>query len=145
MKLTSIFFAAAMTLSTLASAAQPLVDSARAFMASYAEDLKQGNRAALGARYHPDGSYVLGNGHKAFETHAATVELYNKRWTRPADFEWQDMSYEQVGDDSVMVYGRFKWLNAPGEKPLLFSYSALLKNVKGQLRIRSEDESTSSK
>lgn len=145
MKSTAAFFVLATALSGMACAATPVIDKARAFMASYADDLKQGNRTALGQRYHPDGSYVLGDGHKSFEPHAATVDLYNTKWTKPADFEWQDLSYEQTGPDSVLVMGRFKWLTAAGEKPRVFSYSALLTTVKGQLRIRAEDESTTEK
>lgn len=133
------------SLAASGNAPGPLVSRAADFMRAYADDLKQGNRAALAARYHPEGSYVLGNGHKAFESHAKTVELYNTKWTRPADFEWQDMSYEQVGPSTVAVFGRFKWFTAAGAKPTVFSYSALLMLVDGQFRIRSEDESTSDK
>lgn len=35
------------------------IERAKSFMASYAEELRNGNRVALAARYHPDGSHIL--------------------------------------------------------------------------------------
>ena len=117
------------------------VQRAKEFMASYAIELRNGDREALAARYHPDGSYVLGDGKKTFETQDATATYYRSQWQPPQGFEWQDMSYEPAGSGAVVVIGRFKWQEMGAKEGKLYSYSALLVPVAGQLKIRVEDES----
>ncbi|WP_420127569.1 hypothetical protein [Longimicrobium sp.] len=115
---------------------------ARAFMESYAQDLRAGAREAIIARYDPRGSYRVGNGHKSFEPLDSTRAMYMSRWEAPAVFEWRDLSYEVLSDDAVMVVGRFEWTDAQG-KMLPISYTGLLLRQDGQWRIRLEDESIS--
>jgi hypothetical protein len=122
-----------------------LLVEAQKFMQAYADDLRQARRADLAKRYHPEGSYVLGDGAKSFESAGATFEFYNKLWKAPASFEWQDLSFEPVGDSAVLVLGRAKVTSNKGADPVIASYSALLVMVDGQLRIRSEDESRPNK
>ena len=109
-------------------------------MSSYAYDLRTGDREGIIARYHPDGAYLLGNGHKAFETRDSIAAHYRTQWSRPAAFRWEDLSYEPVGADAVVVAGRFVW-EAHGREPARFSYTGLLVRSGGGLRIRLEDES----
>jgi hypothetical protein len=115
---------------------------ARAFMESYARDLRAGAREAIVARYDPRGSYRVGNGRKEFESLDSTRAMYMGPWEAPASFEWRDLSYEVLSDDAVMVVGRFEWTGADG-KMLPLSYTGLLLRRDGQWRIRLEDESVS--
>lgn len=124
-----------------AAARAGLVAEAQAFMASYAEDLIAGNRAAIAARYDRTGSWVLGNGRKMFSTAAATEAYYaGPGWDPPERFEWRDLTYEVTGPDSVLVLGTFVWKRKDGPERT-FSYSGLLIRQEGTLRIRVEDES----
>ncbi|HEY0017277.1 MAG TPA: DUF4440 domain-containing protein [Longimicrobium sp.] len=116
---------------------------ARAFMESYAQDLRAGARAAIAARYDRRGSYVVGNGRKTLESADSLRAFYaSDAWQAPATFEWRDMSYEVLSDDAVMVVGRFEWTDAAG-KMLPISYTGLLVRRDGEWRIRLEDESVS--
>ena len=120
-----------------------VVTEARAFMAAYAEALRAGDRAGIAGRYDRDGAYVLGNGRKAFETHARiTAQYAGPDWQPPHRFEWRDLSYEPVGNDAVVIAGRFAWTPREGAEPFVYSYTALLRRQDGVLRIRLEDEST---
>jgi hypothetical protein len=131
-------------------AAQPaepaIVAEARAFMASYAEALQQGDRAGIAARYDRGGAFFLGNGRKEFETHARIAAHYaDARWQPAYRFEWRDLSYEPAGADAVVVAGQFAWTVREGAQPLVFSYTALLHRQDRGLRIRLEDESTAAR
>ena len=116
-----------------------LVARAERFMEGYAEDLRTGNREAIIARYDTRGGYLVGNGRKEFVPFDSTRAYYLTAWSPPASFEWHDLSYEPVGDDAVVVTGRFTWGRPSG--PLQLSYTGLLLRHGDDLRIRLEDES----
>lgn len=111
------------------------------FMSTYARDLLAGDRAAIAARYDSDGTYMVGNGRKQLLSHDSISAIYRGAWTPPASFEWRDLSYEPVGNDAVMVVGRFAWGMAAESPPIIVSYTSLLRRREGGLRIRLEDES----
>jgi len=116
---------------------------ARAFMESYARDLQAGAREAIIARYDRRGAYMVGNGRKQLLPVDSLRAIYTGAgWQPPATFTWRDLSYEVLGDDAVMVVGRFEWTDADG-KTLPISYTGLLLRQDGQWRIRLEDESVS--
>ena len=120
----------------------PIVAEARAFMASYAEALRAGDRAGIAARYDRSGAYFLGNGRKRFDSYAQIVASYaSPGWQRPHGFEWRDLSYEPAGADAVVIAGQFAWTPQAGSTALILSYTALLHRQDGVLRIRLEDES----
>jgi len=121
--------------------ATSLVPQAEQFMASYAQELSRGDKGAIAARYHPEGTYFLGNGRKQFASHEAIVARYRDQWQAPSAFEWQELSYEPIGTMGVLVLGKFQWLAANAKEPTTFSYSGLLLFADGQLKIRVEDES----
>ena len=125
--------------------ATSLVPQAEQFMASYAQDLSRGDKMALAARYHSEGTYFLGNGRKQFASHDAVVAQYRDQWQAPSAFEWQDLSYQPIGAAGVLVLGKFQWLAANAKEPVTLSYSGLLLMEHGQLKIRVEDESASAK
>lgn len=115
---------------------------ARAFMESYAQDLRAGAREAIVARYDPRGSYRVGGGEKTFEPLDSIRAIYMGRWEPPAVFEWRDLSYDVLGDDAVMVVGRFEWTDRQGRMTPL-TYTGLLVKQDGAWRIRLEDEDVS--
>ena len=87
-----------------------LLDEARTFMDSYARDLRAGDRAAIAARYDRVGAFQVGMGRKALQSHAEIIAQYAApTWQPPASFAWQDLSYEVLGSDVVLVVGRFEW------------------------------------
>jgi len=117
-----------------------LVREAREFMAGYARDLLAGNREAIVGRYDGRGAYFVGQGRKELLPTDSIRALYFGGWRAPASFEWQDLSYEVVGPDAVVVTGRFAWTGAGG-RGATFSYTGLLLRRDGGLHIRLEDES----
>ena len=122
--------------------APAVVAEAEEFMRTYASDLLGGRRAAIGARYDRRGAYLVGEGAKRFAPYDSIVALYaSARWSPPVSFEWQDLSYEAVGRDAVVVVGKLLWGFASDKPPIAVSYTALLRRQDGQLRIRVEDES----
>ena len=120
-----------------------VVTEARAFMDSYAEALRAGDRTGIAGRYDRNGAFFLGNGRKRFETHAQIIANYaGPAWQPPHRFEWRNLSYEPIGYDAVVIAGQFAWTMREGAEPLVFSYTGLLRRQDGVLRIRLEDEST---
>lgn len=115
---------------------------ARAFMESYARDLRAGAREAIAARYDRRGAYRVGGGEKVLEPMDSIRASYAGRWQAPAAFEWRDLSYEVLGDDAVMVVGRFEWTDQQG-RMLPLTYTGLLVRQDGEWRIRLEDEDVS--
>ena len=126
------------------AAEAPIVAEARAFMARYAEDLWQGNRSAIAARYDPSGAWHVGPGRAELESWDKIDLRYRRRWAPPASFQWQNLAFEPLGPDSVLVVGRFLWWpqKKADQPPLEYSYTGLLVRRDGQLRIRLENEAT---
>lgn len=139
MALCLMLVAAAGCASAGRSAGDPTAE-ARAFMESYARDLQAGNREGLADRYDRRGAYMLINGEKLLEPYDSIAARYRTSWRPPATFQWEDLSYEVVGPDAVVVAGRFAWTRA-GAPAVRYAYSALLLRQQGALRIRLEDES----
>jgi hypothetical protein len=70
-----------------------------------------------------------------------TAHYAGAGWRPPVSFAWQDLSYEVLGPDAVLVVGRLDWGAQPQQPPLRVSYTAVLRRREGGLRIRLEDES----
>lgn len=121
-----------------------IVSEAKAFMARYADDLVQGNRAAVAARYDPNGAWHVGPTGAELESWDKIDLRYRRRWAPPSSFMWQNLAYEQVGPDTVLVVGGFHWwpLKKADAPPLVYSYTALLVRRGGELKIRLENEAT---
>lgn len=127
-----------------AAAESPLVAEARVFMARYAQDLVLGERSAVSARYDPNGAWHVGPTGAELESWDKIDLRYRRRWAPPSSFEWQNLAFEQVGPDSVLVVGGFHWwpLKKSDSPPLVYSYTALLVRRGGELKIRLENEAT---
>ncbi len=126
------------------TAEAPIVAEARPFMARYAEDLVQGNRAAVAARYDRNGAWHVGPTGAELESWDKIDRRYRRRWAPPSSFMWQNLAYEQVGPDTVLVVGGFHWwpLKKADAPPIVYSYTALLVRRGGELKIRLENEAT---
>jgi hypothetical protein len=120
--------------------AASLLADAKLFMSSYAEDLSGGKRESLINRYDPRGYYRVGQGIKILKSLEDTRTAYLGKWRPPVSFTWRDLSYEVIGLDAVVVTGLFDWGTSSGMK-MTASYTALLVNQNGSLKIRLEDES----
>lgn len=115
-------------------------EEAREFMAGYAADLVSHDPDAIAARYSRRGAYVVLPGDKQLKPYDSLVRHYREGWQGPEAFEWQDLSYEVVGDDAVAVIGGFRFV-AEENSGALGTYTALLVREEGELRIRLENES----
>ena len=120
---------------------EQIVSEAQAFMEGYAKDLRAKDGTAVAARYHKSGAYILGNGHKMYAPYDSIQVRYTERWRGPDSFEWQDLTFESIGANTILVLGKFLWGNDNFDEPATFSYAGLLKRQDGELRIRAEDES----
>ncbi len=122
-------------------AADELVAAAEAFMAAYADDLRSGDRSALGHRYDPDGTRELRPGRARSSSREDIAGRYAGAWQPPSRFEWRDLTYEVVGPDRVLVSGLFEWTVAAGSAPEVESYAALLRRLpSGEMVISLEAE-----
>lgn len=115
-------------------------EEAREFMAAYATDLREGNVESVAERYSRRGAYRLGHGQKDFKSYDSIAAQYQEGFVEPAEFEWDDLSYEVLSNDAVAVIGTFRW-GSPDGDGVLASYTSLLVREDGDLRIRLEDES----
>ncbi|HEU4562745.1 MAG TPA: hypothetical protein VFS20_33250 [Longimicrobium sp.] len=128
------------TPATIRAEENSLVSEARAFMESYAVDLREGRRDAIIARYDPRGAYMMGRGEKRLlPTDSITAIYRGNQWQPPASFTWNDLSYEVVGPDAVVVAGTFDW-GIDASRKLRVSYTGLLLRRDGRWMIRLEDE-----
>jgi hypothetical protein len=107
--------------------ASELLADARTFMASYASEIRNGDRVALGRRYDPAGTRELRAAQARWSTQDAIAARYANTWQPPSAFEWHDLVYEVVGPDRVIVSGLFEWTPASGGAPQIQSYTALLR------------------
>jgi hypothetical protein len=115
-------------------------EEARRFMAGYAADLLSHDPDAIAARYSRRGAYLVLPGSRTLESYVSILGIYRApSWQGPDVFEWQDLSYEVLNEDTVAVVGTFRSESVEGG--VLGSYTALLVREDGELRIRLENES----
>ena len=112
----------------------------RAFLDSYAEDLRQQRRDAIVARYDSRGAYFLGHGHKILESIESIKKRYLTEWQGPKSFDWKDISLEVLSPAAVVVACRFDW-QEEGQEITTVSYTGLFIKSSGSWHIRLEDES----
>jgi hypothetical protein len=110
-------------------------------MDAYTRELRAGDRAALAARYDEAGAYLVGpGGRDLLPSDAIAARYRDPAWQPPAAFAWQELSFDALGPDAVLVVGRFVWTRAPGQPPVRVDYSAVLRRRAERLRIRLEDQ-----
>jgi hypothetical protein len=123
----------------LPSSRPAIEEEARAFMAGYESEMRERNGDALAARYHRQGAYWLLQGRKRFLEHDSIVRYFRETWSAPAEFRWDDLSFEVLGRDAVVVVGTMRF-DDTDSRSAIGSYTALLVREDGVLRIRVEDE-----
>lgn len=121
------------------SSSPAVEEEARGFMAGYESEMRERNGEALAARYHRQGAYWLLHGRKRFLEHDSIVGYFRETWSAPAEFRWDDLSFEVLGRDAVVVVGTMRFDDADS-RSAIGSYTALLVREDGVLRIRVEDE-----
>jgi len=113
----------------------------RAFYDSYADDLREHKRDAIGERYDRRGVWFLGNGGKRHVSFEDNKKSYATKWNGPKKFDWKDLTFEVINASSAVAIGKFEWQGETDAKPFTCSYTGLLHRTSGQWRIRIEDES----
>jgi hypothetical protein len=110
----------------------------RRFMENYGKDLRSHDRSALAARYAPSGATILFNGVPIPGSFEDIAARYRDEWTGPTDFAWNDLFFDVVGPDSVVVTGTFDWGTPDGRER--YTYANILQRHDGEFRIRREVE-----
>lgn len=132
-----------MTSPAMAAAQTPpepdIVVEARAFMESYARDLRAGDRPAIASRYDRSGAWMASAGQARLISHDVIARRYAEDWSPPSAFEWRDLVFIPSGESAITVIGRFVWTSADGT-PDLISYHGQFVREDGELRILVEDE-----
>ncbi|MGK7296493.1 MAG: hypothetical protein ACNS61_11820 [Candidatus Wenzhouxiangella sp. M2_3B_020] len=111
---------------------------ARRFMEDYGADLRNHDRASLAARYAPSGATILFNGVPFPGSFDEIAERYRDQWSGPTDFGWNDLFFDVLGPDSIVVTGTFDWGTPDG--PERYTYANVLQRHDGEFRIRREVE-----
>jgi len=111
-----------------------------AFMNAYGDDLRNGNRAGIAARYDSRGAYFMGQGRKLFRDAEEIRQRYLGPWRAPRSFTWRELSFEAVGESAFLVLGQFDWGSAEAGVQT-YSYTGLILREGNDFRIRVEDES----
>jgi hypothetical protein len=108
-------------------------------MRDYAIELSAGDRGALAKRYSTKGAYSLGFEPNSYDSLAAITRRYgDANWAKPDQFAWENLSYEQLGPDTCLVVGGFRW--AASGRTARLAYSGILRREDGGLRIIMEHE-----
>ena len=116
-----------------------ILDRAHFFMDTYAEDLAAGDRKAVAGRYSRQGAIFIGGEYKELLSFERLSTHYATAWKPPATFRWQNLGFEQLGEQAVMVTGGFARSDEAGAEPVSRSYAVILVMEDGELRIRMED------
>ena len=96
------------------------------------------DRASLAARYAPAGATILFNGVPIPDSFDDFATRYRDEWTDATGFGWNDLFFDVLGPDSVVVTGTFDWGTPDG--PERYAYANILQRHDGEFRIRREVE-----
>lgn len=117
-----------------------LRDAAMRFYDAYTQDLRAQNRQKLATYYHPAGAVVVIGGRRMTFTHAGIDSLYRGAWQGPTAFAWDNLSFDSLGPEFVVVTGGFRWLAAGAKDTTRYIYVSVLQAVDSGLGIRLEHE-----
>ena len=138
--LLSFFFAIASSSNrTVAQENLGTLESAKTFMAAYANDLNSANRTAIIQRYDPRGHYQLGNGRKTFLSQSRN-RCYLENGVHQVRLTGMIYLFEVLGPEAIVVTGLFDWVATNGEKRTLLLFLSAIAS-KREWKIRVEDES----
>lgn len=116
-----------------------ILDRAHFFMDTYAEDLVAGDRKAVANRYSRQGAIFIGGEYKEQLSFDELSSQYETAWKPPATLRWQNLGFEKLGEQAVMITGGFARSDKPGAEQVSRSYAVILVMEDGELRIRMED------
>jgi len=119
-------------------AATDILDLAHFFMDTYADDVIAGDRTALANRYSRRGIIFIGGEWKEEISFGKLSSEYASSWKPPVAFRWQNLAFEKLGDQAVMITGGVARGDKPGAESSSHSYAVLLVKEDGVLRIRME-------
>jgi hypothetical protein len=86
-------------------AATDILDLAHFFMDTYADDVIAGDRTALANRYSRRGIIFIGGEWKEEISFDKLSGEYASSWKPPVAFRWQNLAFEKLGDQAVMITG----------------------------------------
>ncbi|MGW8390198.1 hypothetical protein [Pseudoduganella sp. HUAS MS19] len=115
-----------------------VLDLAHYFMDTYAEEVSSGDRKALANRYSRRGTILIGGEWKEELSHERLSSEFATSWKPPATFRWQNLAFEKLSDQSVMITGGVARSDKAGGETASQSYAVLLVKEDGELRIRME-------
>jgi hypothetical protein len=117
-----------------------LVASAGRFFDAYGEAVREGRTEALANFYAPSGAVRVLDGQRKRLTRSALDSMYRSGWQAPAFFAWENLEYDSLDTEQVLVTGFFRWQARGAPDTSRYTYAALLQAVDSGLVIRFEHE-----
>jgi hypothetical protein len=117
-----------------------LVASATRFFDAYGNAVRAGRSDALAGFYAPSGAIRVLNGQRERLTRSAIDSMYRGGWQAPAYFAWENLEYDSLDAERVVVTGFFRWQARGAADTSRFTYAALLQAADSGLAIRFEHE-----
>jgi hypothetical protein len=117
-----------------------LVASATRFFDAYGKAVREGRSDALAGFYAPSGAVRVLNGHRQRLTRSALDSMYRGGWQAPAHFAWENLEFDSLDAERVVVTGFFRWQARGASDTSRFTYAALLQAADSGLAIRFEHE-----
>lgn len=99
---------------------------AAAHYEGYGQALANGQRTAIADFYHPEGALIVFNGDPQRQSRDVLRRRYEGAWTPPAWFAWEDLAFDSLAPDKVLVTGGFRWHSAGESDTTRFIYAAIL-------------------
>lgn len=134
----AVFFGPLPKVACADPAATDIIDLAHFFMDTFAEDVNSGDRKALANRYSRRGTIFIGGESKEELGFDRLSREYATSWKPPATFRWQNLAFEKLGEQAILVTGGIARSDKAGSETSSQSYAVLLVKEDGELRIRME-------
>lgn len=116
-----------------------LRDAAR-FYDAYGNDLRTHKRERLAQYYDAEGALIVSMNRQQRYTRVELDSVYRNLWKGPDYFSWEDLAFDQLSQDLILVTGGFKWQVQGAKDTSRFVYLAVLQNSESGLAIRVEQE-----
>ena len=119
-----------------------LIPSTRRLYDQYQAALRTGQRERLASFYHPDGAVFVINGrHMVMTTRQEIDSVYTRSPWRPPDyFAFEELVFDQLSSDDVVVNGAFLWQSSGALDTTRFRYAAFVTAIDSGMAIRFEHE-----
>lgn len=117
-----------------------LVASATRVFEAYGDAVRGGRPETLARFYAPSGVVRVLDGQRQRMTRAGIDSMYRDGWQAPAFFTWEDLQFDSVDAQQVLVTGFFRWQARTTPDTNRYAYAALLQAADSGLFIRFEHE-----